>query len=57
MANFLTRLISGNRRERALRKHAIDDTLWHNTLERLPFLVISTTPIAAGCANGQRFYR
>jgi MtfA peptidase len=37
MANFLTRLISGNRRERALRKHAIDDTLWQNTLDRLPF--------------------
>jgi MtfA peptidase len=37
MANFLTRLISGNRRERALRKHAIDDTLWQDTLERLPF--------------------
>ena len=37
MANFLTRLISGNRRERALRKHAIDDALWQNTLDRLPF--------------------
>ncbi|SOE65202.1 hypothetical protein SAMN05414139_02635 [Burkholderia sp. D7] len=37
MANFLTRLISGNRRERALRKHAIDDTLWQTTLDRLPF--------------------
>jgi Mlc titration factor MtfA (ptsG expression regulator) len=37
MANFLTRLISGNRRERALRKHAIDDALWQNTLGRLPF--------------------
>jgi Mlc titration factor MtfA (ptsG expression regulator) len=37
MANFLTRLISGNHRERALRKHAIDDTLWQNTLDRLPF--------------------
>ena len=37
MANFLTRLISGNRRDRALRKHAIDDTLWQNTLDRLPF--------------------
>jgi Mlc titration factor MtfA (ptsG expression regulator) len=37
MANFLTRLISGNRRERALRKHAIDDTLWQNTLDHLPF--------------------
>jgi MtfA peptidase len=37
MANFLTRLISGNRRERALRNHAIDDALWQNTLDRLPF--------------------
>jgi Mlc titration factor MtfA (ptsG expression regulator) len=37
MANFLTRLISGNRRERALRKYAIDDALWQATLDRLPF--------------------
>jgi Mlc titration factor MtfA (ptsG expression regulator) len=37
MANFLTRLISGNRRERALRKYAIDDALWQTTLDRQPF--------------------
>jgi Mlc titration factor MtfA (ptsG expression regulator) len=37
MANFLTRLISRNRRERALRKYAIDDALWQATLDRLPF--------------------
>ncbi|KQR74476.1 hypothetical protein ASG35_17000 [Burkholderia sp. Leaf177] len=37
MANFLTRLIGGNRRERALRKYAIDDTLWQATLDGLPF--------------------
>ncbi|MGV7244786.1 M90 family metallopeptidase [Caballeronia sp. M23-90] len=37
MANFLTRLIGGNRRERALRKYAIDDALWQTTLDRLPF--------------------
>jgi len=37
MANFLTRLISGNRREKALRKHAIDDALWQDALDRLPF--------------------
>jgi Mlc titration factor MtfA (ptsG expression regulator) len=37
MANFLTRLIIGNRRERALRKYAIDDALWQTTLDRLPF--------------------
>jgi MtfA peptidase len=38
MANFLTRLITGKRRERALRKHAIDDSLWHSTLASLSFL-------------------
>ena len=37
MANFLTRLIGNNRRERALRKYAIDDALWQATLDRLPF--------------------
>ena len=44
MANFIARmfgsstgLFANNRRERALRKHAIDDTLWHATLAALPF--------------------
>ncbi|WP_438393055.1 zinc-dependent peptidase [Caballeronia sp. DA-9] len=37
MANFLTRFIGGNRRERALRKYAIEDALWRATLDRLPF--------------------
>jgi Mlc titration factor MtfA (ptsG expression regulator) len=37
MANFLTRLIGGNRRDRALRRYAIDDALWQATLARLPF--------------------
>jgi Mlc titration factor MtfA (ptsG expression regulator) len=37
MANFLTRLIGGKRREQTLRKYAIDDALWRDTLDRLPF--------------------
>lgn len=37
MANFLTRMIEGKRRERALRNHTISDPLWQATLEALPF--------------------
>lgn len=37
MANFLTRWIGTGLRERALRRHAIDDTLWRTTLAALPF--------------------
>jgi MtfA peptidase len=38
MPNPLSRWISTYRRERALRKYAIDDTLWQATLAQLPFV-------------------
>jgi MtfA peptidase len=37
MGNFLTRWIGTGLRERALRRHAIDETLWQATLAGLPF--------------------
>jgi MtfA peptidase len=37
MSNFLTRWIGASLRERTLRRHAIDDALWHATLATLPF--------------------
>lgn len=38
MLTKLSRWLDTRRRERALRKHAIDDSLWQATLEGLPFL-------------------
>ncbi|MDR5732140.1 zinc-dependent peptidase [Caballeronia sp. LZ025] len=37
MANLFTRWLGAQRRERALRKHAIDDALWQRTLDAFPF--------------------
>jgi Mlc titration factor MtfA (ptsG expression regulator) len=38
MLSKLTRWLESRRRTRALRAHAIDDTLWQKTLDGLPFL-------------------
>jgi len=38
MFSKLTRWLGQRRRQSALRAHAIDDSLWHATLEGLPFL-------------------
>ncbi len=37
MANLFSRWIGAQRRERALRKYAIDDALWRDTLDAFPF--------------------
>ena len=36
MANLFSRWLGAQRRERALRKYAIDDALWQNTLDAHP---------------------
>lgn len=36
MANLFTRWFGAQRRERALRKYAIDDALWQRTLDAYP---------------------
>ena len=38
MLSKLTRWLGKRRRDRALRSHPIPDALWHDTVERLPFL-------------------
>ncbi|MDR5854688.1 zinc-dependent peptidase [Caballeronia sp. LZ062] len=44
MPNLFTRWFGAQRRERALRKYAIDDALWQRTLDAFPFFGHLSTP-------------